>query len=58
MADIKKQCKDCEYWLSVNGMRHHNEMHFCHHLLKTGKRRVEVNGVCKSQSRKGGEING
>lgn len=46
MADIK-QCKNCAYWTGVTGSNGTN-MHFCHHILHTGKRRVEVDGVCQS----------
>ena len=49
MADVKKQCARCAYWGGTNG---HNEINHtfscCHHLLVTGKRRVEEDGVCRS----------
>jgi hypothetical protein len=44
MADIKK-CEKCEYWSGANGG---HSFSFCHHLLWTDKRRVEVDGVCRS----------
>ena len=47
MSDTTK-CKSCQYWRSVWG----NSPAVCHHLLDTGKRRVEVGGVCKSIIRK------
>lgn len=47
MADVKKQCRKCEYWTGCNG-HSIGENCFCHHLLYTEKRRVEVDGVCQS----------
>lgn len=48
MSDTNK-CKDCQYWRAAWGT---SELHLCNYLLDTGKRRVEVNGVCKSFNRK------
>lgn len=52
LADIK-QCKQCKYWGDV----HHafTGMCFCHHLLETKKRRVQVDGVCLSQKKRRGK---
>lgn len=51
MADTGKQCLFCVYWTGSNG---HDaiQLKFCHHLLYTGKRRVEVDGVCQSFHRR------
>ena len=43
MSDTTK-CKRCRYWRSFWAKGEAA----CHHLLDTEKRRVEVNGVCKS----------
>lgn len=49
MSDRKK-CEGCEYWVSGAGQRTGSgDMKFCHHLLRTGKRRVEVDGICESR---------
>jgi hypothetical protein len=52
LADTK-QCEKCKYWGDV----HHAKagLHFCHHLLETGKRRVQVDGVCMSQKKRRGK---
>ena len=48
MSD-KSKCKRCRYWRSFWG----GSEAVCHHLLDTDKRRVEVNGVCKSFKARG-----
>ena len=48
MADVEKQCKHCFRWRGANGENAASKMKFCNHMLDTGKRRVEVDGVCKS----------
>ena len=47
MADVKL-CKSCIYWLGFDGGRRRYAC-FCHYLLITGKRRVEVDGICESR---------
>lgn len=50
LADIKK-CRKCEYWRGANS--NSSEMHFCHHLLDTGKCRQRGEGKdCLSFRRK------
>lgn len=49
LADIKK-CRKCEYWRGANSNA--TEMHFCHHLLDTGKRRQREGKDCLSFRRK------
>lgn len=46
MADVK-QCNTCRYWHSLSGWTG-GVSKACNHLLETGRRRVEVDGVCKS----------
>ena len=41
-------CKECYYWRTAGCGTAFNSAKFCHHLLETGKRRVEVDGMCKS----------
>ena len=49
MADIHKQCEKCVYWKGVNGGCNKVHLyHFCSYYLDTGKRRVEIDGICKS----------
>lgn len=46
MQSGTKRCDSCLYWRSLSSG---NECYCaCHHLLDTGKRRVEEDGVCKS----------
>ena len=52
MADVKRQCSRCEYWKGCGGHEEANVLKFCHYLLKTDKRRVEEDGVCKSFERR------
>ena len=52
MADVNTQCKGCHYWLSGSGGYPGGGVKLCHHLLYTGKRRVEVDGVCLSRAAK------
>lgn len=47
MAD-KKVCNSCHYWITGGGGYTGGGGKFCHHLLHTGKRRVEIDGVCMS----------
>lgn len=47
MADVKL-CKSCIYWQGYDGISRRH-LCFCHHLLITGKRRVEVDGICESR---------
>ena len=54
MADAKKQCSKCKYWTGCNGNADKEYIFkFCHHLLWTDKRRVEVDGVCLSFEKRG-----
>lgn len=46
MADIKR-CRGCDYWRTTGNVSG-DSTRFCHHLLATGKRRVEVDGICQS----------
>lgn len=48
MADAKKQCMKCSFWGGANGHYCGSKISFCHHLLCTGQRREEVDGVCRS----------
>ena len=43
-------CGSCRYWSGWGDSE--NRMHCCMHYLNTGKRRVEVDGVCKSFERR------
>lgn len=47
MADYKCTDKRCIHWRSLGGSP--NNMHACHHLLDTGKRRVVKDGLCMSR---------
>lgn len=44
-----QKCDGCDFWQNSGG----EGFRFCHHLLITGKRRVEENGVCMSHSKGG-----
>ena len=48
-----EQCEGCIYWRSANGYK--RETCFCHHLLDTGRRRVDIDGECQSGCKKGGD---
>ena len=52
LADVKR-CKKCIYWRGAN--RTPNAFSYCNHLLDTGKRRVQVDGVCLSQVKRRGK---
>lgn len=39
------RCERCVFWQNSTG---NDSLYFCHHLLITGKRRKDVNGVCLS----------
>jgi hypothetical protein len=43
-----KLCRKCYYWRTAGSGVATNSMKFCHHLLETKVRRVEVDGVCLS----------
>lgn len=47
---MKKECKGCVYWRSAQGGGVGDVLHVCHHLLDTGKRRVEKDGKCISRT--------
>lgn len=49
----REHCNGCVYWKSAGGYR--TSARFCHHLLETGKRRVEVGGICRSRTPKEGK---
>ena len=46
--DETKQCEKCIYWYDMRGSKDHEES-FCHYMLNTGNRRVEIDGVCQSR---------
>lgn len=47
-----EQCKGCGYYRTSSGAV--GDIHFCHHLLDTGKRRqVGENEICLSRAEKG-----
>lgn len=46
----QKQCEGCVFWQkagTTGGTE--NSLHMCHHLLETGKRRIEKDGKCLSR---------
>lgn len=45
----QKQCKGCVYWRGANG-RGGIGSTMCHHMLDTGKRRIDNDGVCGSRT--------
>ena len=45
----QKQCKGCIYLKGANG-RSGTGTIMCHHMLETGKRRIDNNGVCGSKT--------
>ena len=45
--DRATECKGCIFWRSATGGQ--GEIHFCNHLLDTGKRRAVEEGVCRSR---------
>lgn len=48
----QEQCKGCVYWKSGAGGAMWEAMYMCHHLLVTGKRRVDKDGECLSKTTK------
>ena len=51
MAD-EKVCKTCWYWRNAQGSHANNSMKFCHYMVYTRRRRVDIDGVCKSYRRR------
>ena len=51
MPTNKAQCKGCRFWGSADGTK--STVHLCHHLLWTGKRREQKDGVCLSRKEAG-----
>ena len=48
---MKKECIGCVFWkkaYATGGTE--GSLHMCHHLLETGKRRVEKDGKCISRT--------
>ena len=45
----QEQCVGCVYWKSGAGGHENTTLFMCHHLLETGKRRIDQNGVCLSR---------
>ena len=48
----EEQCKKCRYWKNAHGSYVKHSSKFCHYMFDTGKRRVEIDGVCKSYKRR------
>lgn len=45
-----QKCNGCVYWQKAQSTGGNEEsLHICHHLLETGKRRVEQDGQCLSR---------
>lgn len=50
MLNSQKQCKGCVFWKKASATGGtENSLHACHHLLETGKRRIEKDGKCLSR---------
>ena len=50
MNEFEKRCKGCVYWKSAQGGGTEGTLHICHHLLETGKRRIDQDGKCLSKT--------
>lgn len=46
---MKKECIGCVFWKNTYTTGCENSLHACHHLLETGKRRIDKDGVCLSR---------
>ena len=49
VMESQKQCKGCVYWKMSSGNSGSGSL-MCHHLLVTGKRRNDQDGVCLSRT--------
>ena len=47
-----EQCNGCYYWRAANGEHQSITLHFCHHLLMTGKCRKRDGDTCLSRKEK------
>lgn len=47
--ESQKQCKGCVYWRGASGNSGLGTI-MCHHMLDTGKRRIDNDGVCGSKT--------
>lgn len=47
--ESQKQCKGCIYWKMSSGNSGAGSL-MCHHLLMTGRRRADNDGVCESRT--------
>lgn len=47
LMESQKQCIGCMYWRGANGSSGLGT-YFCHHMLDTGKRRIDIEGKCHS----------
>ena len=52
MTEYAKRCEGCVYWRSAQGGGVGDVLHICHHLLDTGKRRIDKDGKCLSKTTK------
>ena len=45
-----ERCRGCVYWRASAGGANYESMYMCHHLLDTGKRRIDQDGKCLSKT--------
>lgn len=55
-GDKMERCRGCVYWRSSTGGQGIPSLYLCHHLLDTGKRRIDQDGECLSKTIAGQQV--